>query len=114
VRVLVIDDSHSMGEVLASALEEEGCTVLVARSVQDGLALARHSQPEVITMRTRSCGLAGLADDEAVRGVPIIALGRGIGGAERVIGEPFYVRDVVSAVFDVVKGPTTVRPATRP
>jgi len=129
-RVLVIEDSQPVGEILRCALEQEGCFVLLARTAQRGLELACRLGPDAIVLDLGGacddvaavfCGLGGAP---ATRKVPIVALSARVGdiapalGAQvaRVFGEPFYPAEVVAAVLealDGVRASTMARPAIR-
>jgi two-component system, OmpR family, alkaline phosphatase synthesis response regulator PhoP len=128
-RVLVIEDSQPVGEILRCALEQEGCCVLLARAAHDGLELARGRRPDAIVL-----DLGGACDDvaavvravggAAARSVPIVALSARVGDlapgldarVTRIFGEPFYPAEVVAAVLealDDVRASTMARPAIR-
>ena len=48
--VLVIDDAPETLGMVSAALETEGMTVLVARSGEEGIALAQRVRPDVILL----------------------------------------------------------------
>jgi DNA-binding response OmpR family regulator len=107
--IVVVEDSHSVGHILAGALEAEGCAPVIARGADEGVELARRLQPDLITVRARCGGdvLARLAEDSATRHIPVVAIcsRRGDVAADqvkKVLGEPFYVTDVVDAALDVL------------
>ena len=129
-RILIVEDSHSVGDTLACALEQEGCSVLVARTGREGIGMAKRARPDVIALDVgRACqegtdALAALGADPATRGIPIVALSAGDGKrtaalrtqVARVFGEPFYLDEVVAAVLEVLDeltASTTAPPATR-
>jgi DNA-binding NarL/FixJ family response regulator len=56
---LVIDDAPETLGLISSALEENGMTVLVARSGPEGIELARRVRPDVILMDARMPGMDG-------------------------------------------------------
>jgi len=47
-RVLVVDDSRDMVQLLAMWLRDEGCTVLTASSGREALAVAAAAHPDVV------------------------------------------------------------------
>lgn len=56
---LVIDDAPETLGLISSALEENGMTVLVARSGTEGIELARRVRPDVILMDAMMPGMDG-------------------------------------------------------
>lgn len=56
---LVIDDAPETLGLVSAALEENGMTVLVARSGSEGIDLARRVQPDVILMDAVMPGMTG-------------------------------------------------------
>jgi CheY-like chemotaxis protein len=114
-RILVIDDSRSVGDILLCALEQEGCVAVTALSAETGLQLARELRPDVIALDVGlGCELIGiLRNDPATRDVPIIALAAPARGlppmlsakVQRVFGEPFYPAEVVTAVMETLERP---------
>ena len=49
-RVLVIDDELDASTILAHHMAELGCEVITAGSADEGIALARHMRPDMITL----------------------------------------------------------------
>src|SRR5206468_9670624 len=49
-RILVVEDSPSVGAILMCAFEQEGCTTTLARSGAQAIELARHWQPDLIAL----------------------------------------------------------------
>ena len=128
--ILVIEDSHPVGEILRCALEQEGCTAVLARSGPRGLDLARRLHPDLIALDVgHSCFggadvIAELSADPATRDIPIVVLSARAADLEpaladrvaRVFGEPFYPAEVVAAVLetlDDLRASTMVQPAAR-
>jgi CheY-like chemotaxis protein len=114
-RVLVIEDSRLVGDVLRCALEQEGCSTVVAGTGQQGIELAQGLQPDLIML---DLGLgadivATLAGDPATCDIPIIAISapkRDLAGdysdqVARVFGEPFYPAEVVAAALEALQRP---------
>jgi CheY-like chemotaxis protein len=129
-RILVVEHSHSVGELLTCALEQEGCTAVLARNGRQGVELARRLRPDLIAVDIGQACLGGadlipwLRADPATSDIPIIALSAPAGALEaslstqvtRAFGEPYYPAEVVAAVLqtlDELKAPTMVRPAIR-
>lgn len=113
-RILVIEDSRLVGEILTCALEQEGCTAVVARTAAQGIDLAQRLQPDLILADLGVGGdvIVGLSRVVAAD-VPIIVLsaaGRNLGECgtarvARVFGEPFYPSEVVAAAMDALQSP---------
>jgi CheY-like chemotaxis protein len=128
--ILIVEDSHSVGEILTCALEQEGCTTVLARSGQQAVELARRLHPDLIALDvSQECldgadVIAALRSDPALRDTPIIALSARAANLDsaftaqvtRVFGEPFYPAEVAAAVMQTlaaIRASTTARPATR-
>ncbi|HET7024406.1 MAG TPA: response regulator [Gemmatimonadales bacterium] len=79
-RILVIDDESSVRTLMRRFLAREGFTVDEAASGAAGLALARETPPDAITLDVMMPGmdgwevLAALKDDPALAGIPVIML----------------------------------------
>jgi len=111
LRVLVVEDSLLVAEVIAETLEDCGCSVVgpVSR-VQRALPLAEH---EALHGAVLDVNLAGefcfpIAEALDARGVPFIFL-TGYGDAEAlpprfqarpVVGKPFVPRDLVGLMHE--------------
>jgi DNA-binding response OmpR family regulator len=116
-RVLVVDESPYLGDVLASALEREACHVAVARTPAHALQLASSSLPDVIIVdlaqRSECDLLARLSGDRALSRVPVVLIStdpvaarrRSGERVSRVFGKPFYMSEVVAAVLETVGWP---------
>ena len=50
LKVLVVDESPYVGDVLVSAFEREGCRASIARDRNEALHLSRSLQPDLITV----------------------------------------------------------------
>jgi two-component system, cell cycle response regulator DivK len=79
-KVLVIEDHLINMELTVLLLEKGGHSVLGARNAEEGLALARAEQPDVILMDIQLPGMDGLAAtrllkaDRATCAISVIAL----------------------------------------
>jgi CheY-like chemotaxis protein len=79
-RVLVIDDSPTVVQILQTLLEGEEYEVVTASDVTDGLAKIHHSRPDLIVTDSIMPGLDGfdlvrsVRDDPATRHIPVIML----------------------------------------
>ncbi|MCR9213737.1 MAG: DNA-binding response regulator [Proteobacteria bacterium] len=68
--VLVVDDSPESLSMVASAIEEAGMTVLVARDGQTALELTKRIQPDVVLMDALMPGLDGFETCERLKSGP--------------------------------------------
>jgi CheY-like chemotaxis protein len=114
--VLVVEDSWDVGTILATALEDEGYTTSLVRDGQQALQQARSLRPDLITLDLALPGVSGwevlsqLRADPLTQRIPIVAVSahaRGLdpavaGQVARVIGKPFYISEVVSAVVETL------------
>jgi two-component system KDP operon response regulator KdpE len=60
IRLLVVDDAHETTQVLRSSLESGFFEVIEARSGEQGLAQARHAEPDMIVVDLVTAETAGL------------------------------------------------------
>lgn len=67
---LAIDDAPETLGLVSSALEENGMTVLVARSGEEGITLAQRVQPDVILMDAVMPGLDGFETCRRLKSLP--------------------------------------------
>ncbi len=67
---LVIDDAPETLGLVSRALEDNGMTVLVARSGEEGIALAHRVQPDVILMDAVMPGLDGFETTRRLKSAP--------------------------------------------
>ena len=100
--VLIIEDDESQSAVLARRLEEQGYEMLVARSGQEGLVLARRLQPALILLDIKLPDMEGfdvcaqLNDCASTCAIPVIM----VSGHEepnvirraRSVGCAYYIR----------------------
>lgn len=70
-KVLVIEDNELNLELVTDLLEVHGFMVLQARTAEEGLRLARESQPEVVLMDLSLPGMDGLAATRVLRQDPL-------------------------------------------
>src|SRR5215210_6815833 len=102
-RILVVDESPHLGDVLCSALEGEGCRAVAARTPTEALRLVRSLAPDLVTI---DLGLDGAINSDLVarmslRLVPLIVIvpnARDIPPvvahhAVRIFEKPFYPSD---------------------
>jgi two-component system cell cycle response regulator DivK len=79
-KVLVVEDNPANMTLAKFLLQSAGHSVLSATDAETGIALARGEQPDLVLMDIQLPGMDGLRatallkDDEATRGIPVIAL----------------------------------------
>lgn len=118
-KVLVVDDSATIREIVGDALREAGYQVEMAADGEDGLEKARRLLPDVVildlTMPKRD-GLDVATDikaDPKTAGIKIIMLttrdsefdqmvGKEV-GADKYLSKPFDSQTLLSAVTQVLK-----------
>ncbi|MCB9103491.1 MAG: hybrid sensor histidine kinase/response regulator [Anaerolineales bacterium] len=76
--ILIIDDQPTNLRVMAEYLEMDGFELMVAQNGEDGLAIARAGQPDIILLDVMMPGIDGfetcrrLQQDDRTRDIPII------------------------------------------
>ena len=79
-KVLVVEDNPANLTLATFLLQSAGHVVLAARDAENGLALARVEQPDLILMDIQLPGMDGLEatamlkSDPSTRAIPVIAL----------------------------------------
>jgi two-component system response regulator QseB len=118
--VLVIEDGPYIGEMIRTALEDEGYRVRIQTTGRAGLAAARRDRPSAIVLDLMLPDIDGqdilraLREDAATRLVPVIvmsAVAASLRPDERrhvqaVIRKPFELDDLFQALARVVKSPS--------
>jgi CheY-like chemotaxis protein len=117
-RILVVEDSDEIRELLGMVLEAEGYQVV---ALEDGLEVvdtARQLQPVLITLDLALPGKDGwaivreLQEDDQTRDIPILVISAYTRELDaplrrrvaRVISKPFYITQVVSEVEEILTG----------
>lgn len=83
--VLVVDDEADAVEFVRTALEEAGYEVAAASNADEGLAIARTTQPRLVIMDVQMPGKDGfsafaeMSRDPRLRTIPVVML-TGVGG----------------------------------
>lgn len=127
-RVLVVDDSSVVRDLIAVNLELEGLTVVGCGDGEEALALAAELRPDVITLDVVMPRLGGfetverLRADPATAGIPIVIvtgrasaadLARGEElGVEGYLTKPFEPAELVGLVGRLVRQGRAAGPAT--
>ncbi len=79
-KILIVEDSEQLGEMLVERLQRRGHAVLLATNKDDALSSAKASQPDVILLEQQLRGAddwataRALKYDDHTREIPIIAL----------------------------------------
>ena len=113
--VLIVDGSPENREVLKTALERRGCTILSAGRAQRGLELARNHQPDVIVLdlelsETSSEDLCTpFAREAEAKATPLVILGtlrRGEGGmpAGEFVPKPYHYGPLIRRIEELLDG----------
>jgi CheY-like chemotaxis protein len=115
--VLVIEDGPYIGEMVRTALEDEGYRVRLHTTGRAGLAAARRDQPRVIVLDLMLPDLDGqevlhaLKDEDATRDIPVIVMSAVAASlrpeerrdVEAVIRKPFELDDLFRALARAVQ-----------
>ncbi len=126
IRVLAVDDEHSLTELLSMALRYEGWEVTTADSGGSAVRTAREVRPDVIVLDMMLPDFDGLEVMRRIRteqpDVPVIFLTAKDAVADRVNGltaggddyvtKPFSLEELVARLRGLLRrsGATTVRP----
>jgi DNA-binding response OmpR family regulator len=115
-RILLVDDEHSVHEVVRAYLERDGFVVASADNGRQGLALAEREQPQLIVLDLMLPDLSGEELCREIRGrsdVPIIMLTAKSSEDDRVLGlelgaddylvKPFSPRELVARIKTVLR-----------
>ncbi len=104
--VLVVDDDPVIQKLLQVNFEMEGYDVVVAGDGEEGLALAREEQPDLVlldVMMPKMNGLdvaVALRSDELTEAIPIIMLSAKAQASDVQAGLDMGVDDYVTKPFD--------------
>ena len=112
--VLIIEDNQANMKLASLLLRNVGHTVLCAVDAENGLALARDHQPDLILMDIQLPGMDGLAatallkQEPATAAIPIIALTAlamkadeeksQVAGCDAYIAKPLRYRELYAAI----------------
>ena len=117
-RILVVEDSDEIRELLGFVLEAEGYQVVALEDGRDVVETARTQQPVLITLDLALPGKDGwaivreLQDDDETHEIPILVISAYTRELDaplrrrvaRVISKPFYITQVVSEVEEILTG----------
>jgi twitching motility two-component system response regulator PilH len=101
-KILIIDDSPTEVHVCANMLKKNGFEVESAGNAEDGIALAKSSQPDLILMDVIMPGMNGfqatrsLSKDPATENIPVIIVSTKNMETDRVWGIRQGAKDYVT------------------
>jgi CheY-like chemotaxis protein len=114
-KVLVVDDSPTILQVVKTVLTQQGYDVTVAASGEEGLRLARDHAPDVVLLDVMMPGMDGytlVTKLQQERRVPVVVLSATtqaelgdlfLGRADGWLEKPFRPAELVAAVGKVLK-----------
>jgi DNA-binding response OmpR family regulator len=116
-RVLVVEDDPSISLGLRINLQGEGYDVLCAEDGEDGLAVARREQPDLVILDVMLPKMNGLQVLQTIRQegllMPIIVLSARTGEMDKVAGLELGAEDYVAKPFSLAELLARVRAALR-
>jgi two-component system, OmpR family, alkaline phosphatase synthesis response regulator PhoP len=116
-RVLVVEDDASITLGLRINLEAEGYEVLTAEDGEQGLAMARGAQPDLLILDVMLPKLNGFQVLQTIRreglAMPIIVLSARTGEMDKVTGLELGAEDYVAKPFSLAELLARVRAALR-
>jgi DNA-binding response OmpR family regulator len=115
--VLIVEDEHAVARGIQYALQQEGYTVAVARSGEEGLAFATSQAPDVIVLDLRLPGMDGFDVLRRLRAAgskaPVLVLTARDDEVDKVIGlelgaddyvtKPFSLRELMSRIRALIR-----------
>jgi DNA-binding response OmpR family regulator len=110
--ILIVEDEHAVARGIEYALAQEGYTVTVARSGEEGLEFAVHQAPDLVVLDVRLPGMDGFEALRRLRGtgakMPVLVLTARDDEVDKVIGlelgaddyltKPFGLRELMSRI----------------
>ena len=107
-QILVIDDDLYIGNMLESALEENGYGVLRAYSGTEALLVLEKEKPDLVLLDLMLPGLSGEELLPQIKGVPVIVVSAKVGiddkvnlllgGAVDYITKPFEIKELLARI----------------
>ncbi|MDG4810912.1 response regulator transcription factor [Micromonospora sp. WMMD1120] len=127
-RVLVVDDDHTVSDVVRRYLENDGYQVSLAADGEAALAAVRRETPDLVVLDLMLPRIDGLAVCRKLRarpdGIPIVMLTARGDESDRILGlqlgaddyltKPFSPRELVLRVRSVLRRATGGPPPGRP
>lgn len=118
--ILIVEDNEKNRRLLRDVLQVNGYQTLESETAEEGIEIARQSQPALVLMDIQLPGISGiqafqqLQAEEATRGIPVIAVTASAMQEERAQIEtagfagyqpkPIQVMEFVKAVDGIVGG----------
>jgi two-component system, OmpR family, response regulator VicR len=110
--ILIVEDEYAVARGIEYALAQEGYTVNVARSGEEGLEFATHQAPDLVVLDVRLPGMDGFEVLRRLRGtgakMPVLVLTARDDEVDKVIGlelgaddyltKPFGLRELMSRI----------------
>src|SRR3989304_1227070 len=110
--ILIVEDEHAVARGIQYALQQEGYTVALARSGEEGLEIAVGQAPDLVVLDGRPPGTAGVGAPPRPRAAgwkaPVLMLTARDDEVDKVIGlelgaddyvtKPFGLRELLSRV----------------
>ena len=110
--ILIVEDEHAVARGIEYALQQEGYTVVLARSGEEGLELAINQAPDLVILDVRLPGIDGFEVLRRLRAAgsraPVLMLTARDDEVDKVIGlelgaddyvtKPFGLRELLSRV----------------
>jgi two-component system alkaline phosphatase synthesis response regulator PhoP len=117
-RILVVEDSDEIRDLLGMVLEAEGYHVVALEDGREVVDTARQLRPVLITLDLALPGKDGwaivreLQEEDQTRDIPILVISAYTRELDaplrrrvaRVISKPFYITQVVSEVEEILTG----------
>lgn len=107
-RILIIDDDIYIGNMLESALEENGYGVLRAYSGTEALLVLEKEKPDLVLLDLMLPGLSGEELLPKIKGIPVIIVSAKVGiddkvnlllgGAVDYITKPFEIKELLARI----------------
>lgn len=115
--VLIVEDEHAVARGIQYALQQEGYTVAIARSGEEGLEFATSQAPDVIVLDLRLPGMDGFDVLRRLRAAgskaPVLVLtarddefDKVVGlelGADDYVTKPFSLRELMSRIKALIR-----------
>ncbi len=105
--ILVIDDEKDILKLLQYNLEKEGYQVLLAKTGEDGLELAKHKLPDLIVLDLMLPGIDGLEVCKLIRSqkstshIPILMLTAKSTETDQIVGLELGATDYITKPFSI-------------
>lgn len=107
-KILIIDDDVYIGNMLESALEEDGYGVLRAYSGTEALLVLEKEKPDLVLLDLMLPGLSGEELLPKIKGIPVIIVSAKVGiddkvnlllgGAVDYITKPFEIKELLARI----------------